>query len=125
MSLVRIIGTALLCAGSFAKAEGHQTAGIDLASVVAVVSAAEGHLTGLEALIAAQEVKLDEIYAQRDAATEANDRDMAARLGVVIDQLNLALDTLEAERDAILSTVAVLKDQISVLGGAEQTEAAE
>ena len=25
---------------------------------------------------------------------------MAARLGVVIDQLNLALDTLEAERDA-------------------------
>ncbi|WP_333713908.1 hypothetical protein [Yoonia sp.] len=125
MSLARVMGAAFLCAGSFAVAEGQQAAEVDLASVVAVVSAAEGHLTGLEALIAAQEAKLDAIYAQRDAASEAGDRDRAAQFGVVIDQLNLTLNALEAERDTIATTVAVLKDQIAVLGGAEQTEAQE
>lgn len=125
MSFARVVGTAFLCAGSFVVAEEQQAAEVDLVSVAAVVSAAEGHLTGLEALIGAQEAKLDAIYAHRDAALEAGDRDRAAQIGVVIDQLNLILNALEAERDTIVTTVAVLKDQIAVLGGAEQTKARE
>lgn len=125
MFWARVLGVVFLCAGSFAMAEGQKAADVDLAPVLAVVSAAEGHLEVLEAVIIAQEAKLDAIYVQRDAATDVGDRDRAAQFGAVIDQLNLTLTALEAERDTIATTVAVLKDKIAVLSGAEQTEAEE
>lgn len=115
MRLALVFGLVLACTGSLAVGEEPAGGGVDLASVTAVVATAEGHLADIDALITAQEARLDALYTQRDAATEAGDRDRAAQLGMVIDRFNLILTNLEAERDSIATMVAGLHEQIAAL----------
>ena len=120
MRLSRIWLVGVLCCGvGLARAQTDATPpeAIDLDLVRAVVAAATGHVDALDALIAAQEEKLDALYIQRDAAAAADDDDRADQLDAVIDRLNLTLTQLEVERDGIAGTIATLTDQIAALSG--------
>lgn len=118
MRLTLAIAALLLLPG--AVASGQQVAPpaaeqVDLSAVRIVIAEAEANLGALDLLIVAQEVQLDALYAQRDAAAGAGDRDRADQFGSLIDRMNLTLTRLEAERDGIASLITTLQDQVAAL----------
>jgi hypothetical protein len=114
-----VIGVVVLFTGSFAVGEQHD-AGIDLSVVEAAVTSAEAQIATLDQLIAEQELKLDALYVQKDAAAQSEQNDRAAHFNSIIDQMNLTLTNLEAERDSIAASIATLRSQIAVLRASAQ-----
>ena len=122
MRLSRIWLVGVLCCGmglARAQTDPVPPEAIDLDQVRAVVAAATGHVAALDALIAAQEEKLDALYGQRDVAAAGDDDGRADQRDALIDRLNLTLTQLEAERVGIAGTIATLTDQIAVLTGSQ------
>lgn len=118
MRLSLTLCAVLLFVGSLAAGEQHEPqvdTQIDLSAVEAVVASAQSHVANLGLLIAAQDEKLNALYDQREAARHSNQGERVEHLNTVIDQMNLTLTNLEAERDGIAATIATLQDQIAVL----------
>ena len=123
MRVALAIGAVVVFAGSFAAGEQHDAqpqTGIDLSAVDAVVTSAETQVATLDQLIAEQEVKLDALYVQKDAAVQSEQDDRAAHFNSIIDQMNLTLTNLEAERDSIAASITTLRSQIAILRASAQ-----
>ena len=109
-----IFAVVSMIGGTIAAAEPETTT-YDLSQIATVVASAEAHVATLDQLIEAQEAKLDALYAQRDAAFDAGQNTQAEQLDVVIDRLNLTLTELETERDGMIATLALLREQLASL----------
>ena len=128
MRLTLAIAALLLLPG--AVASGQQPASqvadrVDLSAVRAVIAEAETNLGALDRLITTQEDQLDALYEQRDAAAEADAHDRVEQFGSIIDQMNLTLTNLEAERESMAGLITTLHGQIAALEAAQPDEIEE